>query len=229
MPTRVHLSLSSSNSKTGPIPVSTSSCETCPQSCPLRATCYAKLGPLRFHWNAVSTGTRGIDWDAFCKEIKKFPAGQLWRHNQAGDLPGRGELVDKTEMAKLILANKGKCGFTYTHKRKPSAIEEIRKANAEGFTVNLSADGLTDADKLLAKYPDIPVVATIPSTTKKSILFTPGGKKVCVCPAAIRADKMCFNCGLCQKKSRDFIIAFPSHGVRKYKLDSFLAAKEKTK
>ncbi len=41
----------SSNAKTGPIPVTTTSEETCPVSCPLKRNgCYADAGPLALFW-----------------------------------------------------------------------------------------------------------------------------------------------------------------------------------
>ena len=60
MPFNTHLTLRSANAKTGPIPVSTSSIQTCPPSCLLKeAGCYANSGPLAIHWKAVNEGRRG--------------------------------------------------------------------------------------------------------------------------------------------------------------------------
>ena len=57
---RFHLSRISTNVKTGPIPVSTGSRATCPDTCPFKANgCYADNHGLNFHWNAVTNGTRG--------------------------------------------------------------------------------------------------------------------------------------------------------------------------
>ena len=42
----VHLTLKSANAKTGPIPVSVTSDDSCPKSCPFNdGACYAKSGP----------------------------------------------------------------------------------------------------------------------------------------------------------------------------------------
>ena len=54
----VHLSPKSSNVKTGPIPVSTTTKATCPATCGMRESCYAASGPLALHWRAVSEGKR---------------------------------------------------------------------------------------------------------------------------------------------------------------------------
>ena len=113
----IHLSLISSNKKTGLIPVSTSDRKTCPSTCPLLDKgCYAKLGHIAIHWKKVSSGERSLDWNLFLKQIKRFPKFQLWRHNQAGDLPGEDNVIDSQKMKQLVYANKGKRGFTYTHK-----------------------------------------------------------------------------------------------------------------
>jgi len=93
----VTLNLKSGNRKVGKIPVSTTEASSCPSSCPLAspegagvskgADCYAASGPLGMHWRKIGEGGRGDQWDFFCKAVAKFPEGQLWRHNQAGDLP----------------------------------------------------------------------------------------------------------------------------------------------
>jgi hypothetical protein len=162
--TYYHLTAKSDNVKTGPIPVSTTSSDTCPPSCGQYETCYAKYGlGLPSHWRALSQGRRGTDLDGFVKAIKALPAGTLWRHNQAGDLPGHGEHLDTRALSRIVSANKGKRGFTFTHKdttsRKVAAA--IKAANAKGFTINISADSLAEADKLKARHIG-PVAIVLP-------------------------------------------------------------------
>jgi len=169
----VHLTLKSANVKTGPIPVSTSSSETCPEACPFKSKgCYAKGGPLALHWSKVTSGERGIDWLSFIKQVRSFPAGQLWRHNQAGDLPGVGDNIDATALDELATANMGKRGFTYTHKPlTPDNLSALRAANAAGFVVNLSANSVNHADTL-AKL-GLPVAAVVPQDSPDRFT-TPG-------------------------------------------------------
>jgi len=145
---QVHLTLKSANVKTGPIPVSTTERASCPPDCNVRDACYAASGPLALHWAAVSNGTRGTSWGQFTASIAALPAGQLWRHNQAGDLPVAGGTVDAVKLGQLVAANAGRRGFTYSHHRDAASIAWIRHANAWGFTVNLSANDLQDADML---------------------------------------------------------------------------------
>lgn len=218
---RVHLSPVSANAKTGPIPVSTTERATCPVDCAVREACYASSGPLALHWAAVSAGSRGTDWAGFCNAISDLPEGQLWRHNQAGDLPGNGHTVDPVALGELVRANIGKRGFTYSHYRDVESLAWIRHANAWGFTVNLSANSLADADTL-ADTGAGPVVCVLPSDASANTR-TPAGRRVVVCPATQRDDVSCATCQLCQRQ-RDTIVGFPAHGTRKRVIDIRLAA-----
>jgi hypothetical protein len=234
--TQAHLVLKSENQKTGPIPVSTTESRTCPLSCPfMGAGCYASGGPLSMHWKRVSSGANAIDWQSFCKAIASLPSGQLWRHNQAGDLPGPGETIDTAELTSLVLANKGKRGFTFTHKyRTASNLKAIARANANGFTINLSANSPRHADQLL-KTGAGPVVCVLPAVAQKPqkqlhkvsmanvpapFSVTPGGTKIVVCPATTRDNVSCATCGLCQRANRDYVIGFPAHGFQTRKAEA---------
>lgn len=216
-----HLSLKSGNVKTGPIPVSTTSKATCPVDCAMRDGCYAASGPLALHWSAVSAGTRSTDWSGFVGAIASLPDGQLWRHNQAGDLPGNGHTVDPVALGELVAANRGKRGFTYSHYRDADSLQWIRHANEWGFTVNLSANDLSDADAL-ADTGAGPVVVVL-SSTQSTNTVTPKGRRVVVCPATQLDDVSCATCQLCQRQ-RDVIVGFPAHGTRKRVIDIKLAA-----
>lgn len=217
----VHLSARSANAKTGPIPVSTTTRATCPVDCAMRDACYAASGPLALHWSAVSNGTRGTDWSTFVDAIAQLPDGQLWRHNQAGDLPGDGHTVDPAALGQLVRANQNKRGFTYTHYRDAQSLEWIRHANQWGFTINLSANSLTDADAL-ADTGAGPVVVVLPSDATDNTR-TPAGRRVVVCPATQRDDVSCATCQLCSRQ-RDVVVGFPAHGTRKRTIDIKLAA-----
>jgi len=216
-----HLTLKSANAKTGPIPVSTSGDETCADDCAMRDECYAATGPLALHWAKVSRGERGTDWPTFTAAVAALPDGQLWRHNQAGDLPQTDGTIDAAALGQLVAANIGKRGFTYSHHRDTASINWIRHANAWGFTVNLSANDLADADAL-ADHAAGPVVVVLPSTQTTNTT-TPKGRPVIVCPATQRADVSCATCQLCQRQ-RTAIVGFPAHGTRHRTIDIRLAA-----
>ena len=213
-----HLTLVSRNVKTGPIPVSTTSAESCPTACPFNNAngCYAASGPLAIHWRKVTNGLSGDSYGAFLDKVSRLMNGQLWRHNQAGDLIGEGDSLDVQALALLVKANKGKRGFTYTHKPLASQIERdaIQEANKGGFTVNLSGNNLEHADTL-ADIGIGPVVVVLPHDATSNTV-TPKGRKVVVCPATQRDDVSCASCGLCALQ-RDAIVGFPAHGPSKRK------------
>lgn len=219
----VHLTPKSANAKTGPIPVSTSSKATCPVDCGVRAACYASSGPLALHWAAVSDGKRGMPWADFLGAVAAMPEGQLWRHNQAGDLPGDGSTVDAYALSQLVDANRGRRGFTYTHYRDTRSLYAVSLANTGGFTVNLSANDLQDADTL-ADTGAGPVVCVLPSTVTKNT-STPAGRRVVICPATQRDDVSCATCQLCSRQ-RDTIVGFPAHGTGKAKVEKIFFLKQ---
>lgn len=223
---KVFLKLVSGNTKVGPVPCSITSAETCPPSCPFNGSgCYAQQPPLLWHWQKVTDGLKGMFWDEFCSAISKLPRGQFWRHNQAGDLPGTGEVIDGGLLSKLVGANKGRKGFTYTHKTKVSAnFPFIKDANDRGFTVNLSADSLPHADEL-SELKIGPVAVVLPSTVDGNVtrsVQTPAGRKVVICPATYRENVTCASCQLCQKGERTCIVGFPAHGRQVKKVNAAL-------
>jgi len=225
---KIHFTPVSGNIKTGPIPVTTSSNYTCPDSCPFkRGGCYAKGGPLAIHWAKVSAGERGDTLETLAEKLRALPPGQLWRHNQAGDLAGENNSIDNKALQTLVFANKGRKGFTYTHKplESDNNLEadnraSIRWANANGFTVNLSANNLAHADRLAALDCG-PVVCVVPQDTA-STFHTPAGRKGIICPAQQKEGITCAKCGLCQKVNRTVIIGFTAHGVSARKVNQIV-------
>lgn len=243
-----HLTLKSRNVKTGNIPVSTSTAKTCPDACPLKkAGCYADAGPLGLFWHKVTNGLMGQSFAEFVQSIASLPANILWRHNQSGDLvpdATDAEKIDAESLRAIVLANKGKRGFTYTHYNPWHADNrlQIKAANLLGFTVNLSGNNFDHADKLAALNSG-PVVSVAPleyerkhkkekgvvtwleslPAYKERIdalgLTTKAGNRLVVCPATYSDDVSCKNCALCQKQ-RQTIVIFPAHGTSKKKADA---------
>ena len=220
---QIQFTRTSRNAKTGPIAVTTTSEESCPAACPLKRNgCYAEGGPLAILWRKVTERKAGLAWDGAMAEIAKLPKGSLWRHNQAGDLPGIGDDIAVDAMRQLISANKGKRGYTYTHKpvTGDSATSTanallIAEANERGFAVNLSANSLAHADEL-ADTNLGPIVVVLPADQTRATV-TPQGRKVAICPATISDSVTCATCGLCALTSRKSIIGFPAHGASKRK------------
>lgn len=217
---RFHLTMASRNIKTDAIPVTTSGRHTCPPSCIFIGICYASEFPLSLHWKKVTDGRSGVEWSEFTRSIAIMPTGTFWRHNQAGDLPGNGDTIDTVALLQLVEANRGKRGFSYTHKpvegHSPLATSNragVRYANDHGFVVSLSGNNLAHADQLM-KLNVGPVVSVVPLDHPKHS-STPAGHKVVVCPAQTVEGMTCDKCRLCSLSTRKFIIAFRPHGGKK--------------
>ena len=216
----VKFTLVSSNSKTGPIPVMGSQSSTCPDACPLKkAGCYAKYGPISWHWAKLNKGTVGISWEDFLIAVKGLMRGQLWRMNEHGDIQGDNNQIDAQKLFQLIAANRGRNGFGYSHKPVLNEQSEFASANREaiananknGLTINLSANDLNHADKL-KELNIAPVCVVLPHDAPK-MQITKAGNKVVICPAQQIEGMTCSICQLCQKVSRSVIVGFRSHGA----------------
>lgn len=204
----------SKNSKTGPIPVTVSNRKTCPPSCPLlKEGCYAEGYYTQYHWDKVTNGERGTNWDDFINCIKSLPKRVLWRHNISGDLVGSNDVIDAPALAQLVQVNKNKSGFTYTHypMTNNNNIQAVKMANDGGFTVNLSANNIEQADYY--KTLNVAPVVVVVSENCDKVTFTPNNNKIVICPAQTSDKVTCATCGLCQKKNRDYIIGFRVHGT----------------
>lgn len=200
----------SSNRKTGAIPTTYASRETCPPSCPhINDDCYAEAFHTRLAWKRADTGA---DIEETARFIQAMPPNQIWRMNVAGDLPGLGEAVDPVALGEIVRANIGRRGFTYTHKKTPDALKWIKHANAWGFTINLSADDAGEADTLAA-LDVAPVVCIVPLDTPDRTT-TPQGRPITICPAQTREYMTCAVCQLCQKADRKAVIGFRAHGIK---------------
>lgn len=230
------LTMKSKNRKTGNIPVSMSPKHTCPDACPMKNNgCYAALGPLNIQWQRYSkTSNVKQDYAEFISNVKALPNGQLWRHNQAGDLlmdAKHHDRINANAAMKLAKANTGKVGFTYTHYPilRSQASDNVgiasilanRKAiesmNRLGFTVNISANNLAHADVISDSNINAPIVSVVPINSPAK-LTTPKGHKVIVCPSQTRSNVTCATCKLCANAKRKVIIGFRVHGVATNKM-----------
>ena len=221
---RFHLTQHSSNGKTGPIPVSTSSRPTCSPSCVFAGNgCYAEAGPLALHWQKVTSGARGVTAAEFCRLIAALLPNQLWRHNQAGDLPHTLGRISRRFLRQLVAANRGRRGYTYSHHdlRLGENLGLLRWANRQGFTVNASTETETAADSAIAA--GLPAVLAVQSTEQRKAWRTPGGNVVTVCPAQRFNFVKCSTCELCHKRPPRLIVAFLAHGTSHKKANAALA------
>jgi len=212
-----HLTKISNNAKTGPIAVSTSSKSTCPPDCPIKEKgCYAGNGPLNLHWQKVTDGSRGVSFDDFLLQVGALPMRSEYRHNQAGDLPGEHGQIDALKLARLAATTKRRKlkAFTYSHYNVLSNLNNrlaIKQANEQGFTINLSANHISEVDTLLNL--NIAPVAVIMPINAPKVSYTAAGNKIVICPAQTNDETRCIDCMLCAKKDRSFSIGFIAHGT----------------
>jgi hypothetical protein len=217
------LTLESSNGKTGPIAVSTTSRTSCAPGCPLSGVngCYAEAGYYtRMHWDAVTAGTRGQGPVDFINRVATLPVGSLFRHNVAGDLwPGvRPNLIDGVRLTMLAEASRHLTAWTYTHhERNLENLAAIRAALRRGFTVNLSTESKRDAATFYKR--GYPVTCVVPADSPRSFRYKETLFRQC--PATVEGSTVtCATCGgakgkpLCSLANRNFVITFPVHGSR---------------
>ncbi len=226
------------NRKTGHIACSYTVRSTCPDACSLKNNgCYADGYPVAFHWDSIGKPNKKgklsdnhYEWDDFCLQVAALPKGKMFRHNVAGDLPGNNNSIDRVKLDKLVNASSRIRAFTFTHKPVGMGVDDspaqqltrannsmaIKSANENGFTINLSADSLEEADRL-AKLKIGPVVTVVGMDAPKH-MKTPEGRHVVVCINEDNKDITCEHCGLCAKSDRKAIIAFRAHGSKKHKL-----------
>jgi hypothetical protein len=164
-----------------------------------------------------------MPWEHFLAAIAALPSGQLWRHNQAGDLYRPGTVIGRKALAQLVEANYGKRGYTYSHhKRTASTIQAFKAATANGFTVNASCQTEQEADGAIAS--GLRAVFVVPADEIRTAWDTPDGNRAVVCPAQRVEGMDCATCKLCQSRPENIAIAFKAHGNGKRKVEAAIAA-----
>jgi hypothetical protein len=208
------LTFGSKNIKIGGIPVSTSPQSTCSPTCPFKGKlCYARSYPLKWAWDKLTRGENGVPYNEFINKVKGMACGQLWRHNQAGDLVGHEDRVNHEALRALVEANRGKRGFGFTHKYNDKRNHRIIKfANANGFVLSLSANSRAHADTLV-ELGIGPVVCVLPSDWAGGDTVTPKGRPVVICKNEVNGVT-CAQCGICACVDHP-IIGFVAHGTYK--------------
>tara|TARA_Y100001973_G_scaffold98941_1_gene157219 strand:+ start:2267 stop:2821 length:555 start_codon:yes stop_codon:yes gene_type:complete len=177
------------------------------------------------HWRKVDSGERGGDWGQLVGFVRNLDKGQIWRHNQAGDLPHHKGAIDTGMVAELVKANHdaGANGFTYTHHdmRIPTNVMAIETANRAGFTVNISTNSVKEAVTTKYVHPRLPIVTIVPTDfwdDSDANWKDVDGVHVSRCPAEYVDSLDCATCKACAKADRASVIAFTAHGVQKKKV-----------
>lgn len=214
------LTINSRNKKTGVMPTTMSSKNTCPSSCVLlKNGCYGSLGHTNIWWTRLNE--TGLNFSELVSGIEKLPPTTIWRHNVVGDLiptTDNGTEICYESLDEIVKANnKGnKKGFCFTHHPlSENNVKAIRHANDNGFTVNHSTDNKNQAISEFKKY-GIPTVTILESDAPQKQEID--GVKIIVCPEQTTGIP-CSVCRICTKSDRKFIIGFRAHGVAKKKVN----------
>jgi len=237
--TRHHITLVSSNKKTGRMTIVRTDTRTCPDSCPLlvEGSCYDMHGNGNIHRTRHDRGQyKWVGPGKLFDLIKTF--SDIWRLNEGGDLWGRGDWIDGDQLWQFVKANiaAGKVAIVYTHKPIAGVTDRgdpkarvhnkkvLRQAlKASEGTINVSCDSLEEVDRAMARGFDTTV--TLPMDAGKGMTRTPEGNRVVTCPATY-GPTQCVTCGsgkpLCARKDRGYSIGFPGHGGGKRKLSERL-------
>jgi hypothetical protein len=199
--------------------------------------CYAASGNSAIHWRTLTEGraSTALDLEGLCDAIRALPRGQLWRCNEAGDLPTRdGVSIDAVALGAIVKANRGRRGFTYTHHdpHAPSSLGRstnaavIDAANVQGFNINLSANNAQHADKLAALQIAPVVTLMDPAAWQdgRNITSSPEGRPIVRCPAEYSDGMTCAQCQLCANRDRKSIVGFTAHGSSKRKVIAIVNA-----
>ena len=217
------------NEKLGPIPSTTTAPQTCPPSCSWYGHgCFAEHGVMGWRWRQIvemsSSQENVVTWEKLLLRIRALPTGTVWRHNVAGDLPGDGEDIDVPAFWRLVEANDGRRGFTFTHKApRQFMVDACRR----GFTVNRSCDSLEEADQIRERFPGLPLAVVVQRDEPRRFFVTSGGNRVTVCPAQTTEGVTCATCRMCAVPGRKAIVAFRAHGSSVVTVDKLVREKRK--
>jgi hypothetical protein len=124
--------------------------------------------------------------------------------------------------------------IVFTHKPPTGAnLTRLRAAVDNGLHINLSADGLAEADEL--STTGLSVVTILYSAygrkhqetlnayrTRRKALpnHTPGGLRIAICPATY-LEVTCAECQVCSKsRENGTIIGFPAHANKSVSVDA---------
>ena len=220
-----HFIPKSGNKKTGFMPVTYNSRLSCPDSCIFKNNgCYADNYHTRLNWDKVTSGERGGTFKELLNNIKALKPGTIWRACIAGDIPSNNKgVISRTYIKGITEANQGLKGYTYTHNRLDIGenISLLKTANKQGFTVNISTETEAAADN--AVLNNLPAVIVVKSTEKRRSWLTKNKNKILVCPAQDETKNVnCIDCGLCQNRPKNLIIAFLAHGNMSKLIDKIL-------
>jgi hypothetical protein len=194
----------STNTKTGKgCAVTYRTADTCPASCPLRASgCYARG---RIFGIPARLGTEDGESYAAVRALADAPGVSLVRANVCGDVLTPDGTPDRPYLAALSDLAASRPTFSYTH-----AWRDLTPDIAPGVTLNASCE--TAADLETATAAGWPTVVSDTGEEDSLIGSTVAGRRVVQCPGQTRESVTCASCRLCARPRRAVTVAFVVHG-----------------
>jgi hypothetical protein len=218
----MHIVAVSSNSKTGPIPVTYRDMDaTCPRDCPFFANgCYGDGRIKALARKFSSTVTLDHANSVLSRRLK---SARYLRDRVVGDLvdaSGKFDMGYVLAIAKLS-AKHGLKVFGYTHAWRKLTKAQVKRKSASGYVMNASCETVADVRQAISL--GMPVVITNDNVPERDNV---AGYRVITCPAQVRDNVTCASCGLCAKPDRKVIIRFLTHGPSKKRARKAIAEQE---
>jgi len=215
----VHIVAQSSNSKTGPIPVTYRGKDTCPTSCPfLDNGCYGdgRIFALAHKFRQSITLDRA-------RQIldKRKESARYLRDRVVGDILTPAGKVDWQYLTAISLLGRqaGLTVFGYTHAWKLLRKRDVSRLAKLGYVMNASCETEREVSRAVAL--GMPTVITNGEIPEGEII---AGKRMITCPAQVRDGITCATCGLCAKNDRTVVIRFIPHGPSRKRAERAIAA-----
>lgn len=200
----------SQNIKTGDIPQTYTSHNSCPVRCPFHKNgCYADNFGTNFQWKRADNGMTVTELKKWVE--KNTEKGALIRHNVGGDIaiPGTSN-VSPLLLGRLLDAFTDRKAYSYTHcEITEENAEFLRYSNSHGFVISFSCETVEEVDK--ARALGVPAVLTVTEFPTASAV-TPEGHFLVPCPAQTHEGMTCKKCRLCANPNRDSVVCFLAHG-----------------
>lgn len=215
----VHIVAQSSNSKTGPMPVSYRGKDTCPPSCPfLNNGCYGdgRIFALahKFAQSLTIDRARQI-------LVKRKANARYLRDRVVGDILTPTGKVDWEYLAAISSVGRdaGLTVFGYTHAWQLLRKRDVARLAKLGYVMNASCETASQVSKAISL--GMPAVITNGEILEGAMI---DDMRVITCPAQVRDNVTCATCGLCAKTDRKVVIRFMPHGPSRKRAERAIAA-----
>jgi len=212
----------SHNKKTGAMPVTSTSSNSCPLTCGLYNDCYGKSSYTRIQWDKLDK--KGIDFNQLINLINSLRKNSPIRFNVVGDLVNNDGIVDSTKLIKLAntVKNRALDMIIYTHLELCYLnVKAFQLAFSKGLNINISCETIEKAKKALNYGLNSVIVLPMGSINK---VLKIDDLIIVRCPNEYNSKIQCVNCMLCSKDriKKRVVVAFTAHSTTKKRLSEKL-------